>query len=129
MVRENTVFTEVAKILAAIGICRWATGNAYHTVAKVSTVSETTVNDLLLQFCTVFCMIFPHNIKYPITKEKTSMMIDWFNLWTNCSTPQAVGCLDSTHCAIAFLDSDSKVDYFNGKKLTQSTLKLLWVKD
>ena len=129
MVRENTVFTEVAKILAAIGICMWAPGNAYHTVAKVSTVSETTVNDLLLQFCTVFCMIFPHNIKYPITKEKTSMMIDWFNLWTNCSTPQAVGCLDSTHCAIAFLDSDSKVDYFNGKKLTQSTLKLLWVKD
>lgn len=80
MVRENTVFTEVAKILAAIGICRRATENAYHTVAKVSTVSETTVKDVLLQFCTVFCMIFPHNVKSPIAKEKTSMMIDLFNL-------------------------------------------------
>ena len=61
-------------------------------------------------------MISPENIKFFIIKQETSMIINLFNLSTNCSVPQVVGCLDSTHCAIVFPDSDSKEDHCNRKK-------------
>ena len=93
-----------------------ATGNAYRTILKAFAVSEATVNEVLLQFCTALFMISPQNLKFSITEKETAMMIDLFCYSTNCSIPQVYGCLSSTHCNMICPDIDSKVDYFNKKQ-------------
>ena len=115
MSRQNTVFREAIPIRKRVAIAIWrlATGNAYRVISKVFGVSRGTVNDVLLEFCTTLSLIAPQYIKCPVTAWETSVMIDLFQLSTNCPIPQVVGCLDATHCEITFPDIVGKADYYD----------------
>ena len=119
MSRQDTRYREAVPIhkRVAIAIWRLATGNAYRVISKVFGVSMSTVSNVVLEFCTVLSLIVSQHIKFPDTAAETSVMIDLFQITTNCPIPQIVGCLDCTHCKVICPDIVSYSDYFNRKQV------------
>lgn len=86
MSRLDTTFKEAIPIRQRVAIALWrlATGNAYRVISKVFGVSKATVSSVVIEFCTVLSLIAPNYIKFPVTARETSVMIDLFQLSTNC---------------------------------------------
>lgn len=118
MIRENTNLREAIPVekRVAIALYRLATGNAYRTISKIFGVSLASVNDIILQFCTILNMISAEFINFPRTVDETQDKIDKFHVMFDCQIPQVVGCLDATHIEIVCPNIQSKADYFNRKQ-------------
>ena len=119
LIRQDTMFREAVTIHKRVAVAVWrlATGNSYRAISKVFGINCSTVNVILLEFCTVIYVLSSQFINFPVTEDETSIMIDLFRISSDCELPQVVGCLDSTHCKIRCPDVESKADYFNRKQV------------
>lgn len=118
MTRQHTNFREPILVQKRVAIAVWrlATGNAYRAVSKVFGVSEGSVGNIVLEFCSVLKFYAHRFIRFPVTVAETENAIASFKETIECEIPQVVGCLDCMHTSIFCPDSDSKVDYYNRKQ-------------